>query len=62
MSAIGFRRLCLTVATFVLQTAVLSAAVPGPDEAPEATRPSLAGQLPVAAPWIGDPHLRTART
>ena len=29
--------------------------MPGPDEAAEAARPSLAGQLLVAAPWIGDP-------
>ena len=58
MSAIGFRRLCLIVAAFVLQTALLRAALPGSDEAP--ARPSLAGQLLVAAPWIGDP--RFART
>jgi putative transcriptional regulator len=56
MSAIGFRRFCLIVAAFVLQTALLSAALPGPDEAPEAARPSLTGQLLVASPWIGDPH------
>ena len=56
MSAIGFRRLCLIVAAFVLQTAALSAALPGPGEVPEAARPSLAGQLLVAAPWIGDPR------
>jgi putative transcriptional regulator len=54
MSVIGFRRLCLIVAAFVLQTALLRAALPGPDEAPG--RPSLAGQLLVAAPWIGDPR------
>jgi putative transcriptional regulator len=58
MSAIGFRRLCLIVAALVLQTALLRAALPGSDEAP--ARPSLAGQLLVAAPWIGDP--RFART
>ena len=29
--------------------------MPGPDETAEAARPSLAGQLLVAAPWIGDP-------
>ena len=56
MSAIGFRRLCLLVAAFVLQTALLRAALPGKDEAPEPARPSLAGQLLVAAPWIGDPR------
>lgn len=54
MSAIGFRRLCLIVAALVLQTALLRAALPGADEAP--ARPSLAGQLLVAAPWIGDPR------
>jgi putative transcriptional regulator len=53
MSAIGFRRLCLIVAALALQTAILRA-LPGPGEAP--ARPSLAGQLLVAAPWIGDPH------
>ena len=54
MSAIGLRRLGLIVAAFVLQTALLRAALPGPDEAP--ARPSLAGQLLVAAPWMGDPR------
>ena len=54
MAAIGFRRLCLIVAALVLQTALLRAALPGSDEAP--ARPSLAGQLLVAAPWIGDPR------
>jgi len=44
----------LIVAAFVLQTALLRAALPGSDEAP--ARPSLAGQLLVAAPWIGDPR------
>ena len=54
MSAIGFRRLCLIVAALVLQTALLRPALPGSDEAPAPT--SLAGQLLVAAPWIGDPR------
>ena len=54
MSAIGFRRLCLIVAAFVLQTVLVRAALPGSDEAP--ARPSLAGQLLVAAPWMGDPR------
>jgi putative transcriptional regulator len=54
MSAIGLRRLGFVVAAFVLQTALLRAELPGPDEAP--ARPSLAGQLLVAAPWMGDPH------
>ncbi len=35
------------------ETALLRAALPGPDDAP--ARPSLAGQLLVAAPWMGDP-------
>jgi hypothetical protein len=54
MSAIGLRRLGFIVAAFVLQTALLRAALPGPDEAP--ARPSLAGQLLVAAPGMGDPR------
>jgi hypothetical protein len=48
MSAIGLRRVGLIVA-FLLQTALLKAALPAnPDDAP--ARPSLAGQLLVAAP------------
>jgi putative transcriptional regulator len=54
MSAIGLRRLGLIVAAFVLQTALLGAALPGPDKAQ--THPSLAGQLLVAAPGMGDPR------
>ena len=54
MSAIGLRRLGFIVAAFVLQTALLRAALPGPNEA--RARPSLAGQLLVAAPWMGDPR------
>ena len=54
MSAIGLRRVGLIVA-FLLQAALLKAALPtNPDDTP--ARPSLAGQLLVAAPWIGDPH------
>jgi putative transcriptional regulator len=53
MSAIWLRRLSLIVAAFVLQTALLKAALPNPDEAP--APPSLAGQLLVAAPSMGDP-------
>jgi len=54
MSAIGLRRLGLIVA-FLLQTALLKAALPtNPDEAP--ALPSLAGQLLVAAPSMGDPR------
>ena len=48
----------MIVAAFVLQTAILRAALPGPDEAP--ARPSLAGQLLVAAPWMGDPRFERA--
>jgi putative transcriptional regulator len=54
MSAIRLRLLGLIVA-YVLQTALLNAALPtNPDEAP--APPSLAGQLLVAAPSMGDPH------
>ena len=53
MSAIWLRRLGLVVAAFVLLTALLEAAAPKPEEAP--ARPSLAGQLLVAAPSMGDP-------
>ena len=58
MSAIGFRRVRLVVAAFVLQTALLRAALPGSDEAP--ARPSLAGQLLVARPSMGDPQFERA--
>ena len=58
MSAIGLRRLGLIVAAFVLQTALLKAALPNPDEAP--ARPSLVGQLLVAAPSMGDPRFERA--
>ena len=44
----------MIVAALVLQTALLRAALPGSDEAPAPT--FLAGQLLVAAPWIGDPR------
>ncbi|MBV8105825.1 MAG: YqgE/AlgH family protein [Hyphomicrobiales bacterium] len=58
MSAIGLRPLGLILA-FLLQTALLNAALPAnPDEAP--ARPSLAGQLLVAAPSMGDPHFEGA--
>jgi putative transcriptional regulator len=54
MSAIGWRLLGVIFA-YALQTALLCAALPAnPDEAP--ARPSLAGQLLVAAPSMGDPH------
>ncbi|HZZ61677.1 MAG TPA: YqgE/AlgH family protein [Roseiarcus sp.] len=54
MSGIWLCRLGLVVAAIVLQTALLKAALPGPEEAP--ARPSLAGQLLVAAPSMGDPR------
>jgi putative transcriptional regulator len=54
MSAIGLRRLGFIVVAFVLQTALLKAELPGADEAP--ARASLAGQLLVATPRMGDPH------
>ena len=54
MSAIGLHRLGLIVAAFVLQTALLRAGLPGPDGAQ--ARPSLVGQLLVAAPGVGDPR------
>ena len=54
MSAIGLHRLGLMVAAFVLQTALLRAGLPGPDEAQ--ARSSLVGQLLVAAPGVGDPR------
>jgi putative transcriptional regulator len=54
LSAIGLRRLGLIVA-FVVQTALLKAALPtNADEAPAWS--SLAGQLLVAAPSMGDPR------
>ena len=54
MSAIGLHRLGLIVAAFVLQTALLRAGLPGPDGAQ--ARPSLVGQLLVAAPGVGEPR------
>ena len=54
MSAIGLHRLGLIVAAFVLQTTLLRAGLPGPDGAE--ARPSLVGQLLVAAPGVGDPR------
>jgi len=54
MSALGLRRLAL-MAAFVLMAAFLGAALPtNPDEGP--APPSLAGQLLVAAPEMGDPR------
>jgi putative transcriptional regulator len=57
-SSIGLRRLGLIVA-FLLQTALLNAALPpNPDEPP--ARPLLAGHLLVAAPAMRDPHFERA--
>jgi putative transcriptional regulator len=54
MSAIGLRRLGLIMA-FLLQAALLKAALPGnPDETP--SPPSLIGRLLVAAPSMDDPR------
>ena len=54
ISVTGLRRLSLIMA-FLLQTALLKAALPAkPDEAP--APPSLAGELLVAAPEMGDPR------
>ncbi len=58
MLAIWLRRLGLVFAAFVMQTALLEAALPGSGEAP--ARPSLAGQLLVAAPSMGDPRFEGA--
>ena len=52
-------RLGLVVAAFLLQTALLNAALPTkPDEAP--ARPSLAGEFLIAAPSMGDPRFERA--
>jgi len=53
MSAIA--RLGLMIAAFVLQTALLNAALPGGREDAPA-KPSLAGQFLIAAPSMGDPR------
>jgi putative transcriptional regulator len=59
MSAIGWPRLGLVVAAFLLQTALLNAALPTkPDDAP--ARPSLAGEFLIAAPSMGDPRFERA--
>ena len=57
MSA-SWLRAGLIAAALVLQSAFLKAALPGPEEAPG--RPSLAGQLLVAAPAMGDPRFERA--
>ena len=59
MSALGWPRLILPVAAFLVQTAVPDAALPTkPDDAP--ARISLAGQVLVAAPSMGDPRFDRA--
>jgi len=58
MSAVGRRRLGLIVAALLMQTALLKAALPGPDET--LVRTSLAGQLLVAAPSMDDPRFAGA--
>src|SRR3974390_816646 len=57
MSA-GWLRAGSIVAALVLQSAFLKAALPGSEEAPG--RPTLAGQLLVAAPSMGDPRFERA--
>ena len=58
MTAIGLRRLGFIVLAFVLQTALLRAALPGTDDLP--ARYSLAGQFLVAAPDMGEPRFERA--
>jgi hypothetical protein len=56
----GLRRLSLIMA-LLLQIALLRAALPAkPDEAP--APPSLAGELLIAAPEMGDPRFERIRT
>lgn len=54
MSWISLDRLGLTVASIVLPAMLMSAALPAPADAPQ--RSSLAGQLLIAAPAMGDPR------
>jgi len=54
MSLIWFARLSVAAAAIVLPAALLNAALPTPEEAPK--HPSLAGQLLVASPEMGDPR------
>jgi putative transcriptional regulator len=55
VSAFGLPRLALAVAAFILQTALLDAALPTDPEETSA-RPSLVGQVLVATPAMGDPR------
>jgi putative transcriptional regulator len=54
MRLIWFVRLSVVVAVIFLPAALLNAALPTPEEAPK--HPSLAGQLLVASPDMGDPR------
>ncbi len=54
MSLIWFARLSVVIAAVFLPAAFLNAALPTPEEAPK--YPSLAGQLLVASPEMGDPR------
>jgi putative transcriptional regulator len=54
MRLIRLARLSLVVAAIFLPAALLNAALPTPEEAPK--HPSLAGQLLVASPEMGDPR------
>jgi putative transcriptional regulator len=54
--AIWLKRLALGLALLVLPATLPRAAVPGPEAAPPAGGGSLAGQLLVASPDIGDPR------
>ena len=59
MSPLGWPRLGLWVSAFLLQTAFLDAALPtAPEDAP--ARASLAGQVLIAAPAMGDPRFERA--
>ena len=59
MSPLGWPRLGLWVSAFLLQTAFLDAALPtAPEDAP--ARTSLAGQVLIAAPAMGDPRFERA--
>ncbi len=58
MSLIWFARLSVVVAAIFLPAALLNAALPTLEEAPR--QPSLAGQLLVASPEMGDPRFYRA--
>jgi putative transcriptional regulator len=54
MNLTRFARLCVVIAAVSLPASLLNAGLSPPDEAP--THPSLAGQLLVASPGMGDPR------